>query len=296
MTALTWIGMPGNEAMVSTLAAHAGGEVVRLETRRFPDGETYLRLHGDVGGKPLAIVCTLDRPDGKFLPLTFAAALARDLGAKRVGLVAPYLAYMRQDRRFQEGEAVTSGTFAQLISAGFDWLVTVDPHLHRHASLDEIYTIPSKVAHADRALADWIRNNVTRPLIVGPDSESAQWVARIAAEARCPHLVLTKQRHGDRKVRIDVPDLSAWQGRQPVLIDDIISSAATMIEAARLLVGAGMPKPTCIGIHALFADDAFRSLSEVAERVVTANCVAHASNAIDISGAVAEAAAEMAKA
>ena len=296
MTALAWIGMSGNEAMVSALAAHEGGQVARLESRRFPDGETYLRLHGDMRGKSVAIVCTLDRPDGKFLPLAFTAALARDLGAAHVGLVAPYLAYMRQDRRFQEGEAVTSGTFAGLISAGFDWLVTVDPHLHRHASLDEIYTVPSKVVHAAPTLADWILSNVARPLIVGPDSESAQWVGAIAAKVGCPHLVLDKQRHGDRDVRIDPPDVSAWQGRRPVLIDDIISSAATMIEAARLLAAAGMPKPICIGIHALFSDDAFRSLSEIAERVVTTNCIAHVSNAIDISGAVAEAAAEMANA
>jgi ribose-phosphate pyrophosphokinase len=296
MTKRIWIAMPGNEQMASVLAALTGGEVAELETRCFPDEETYLRLRTDVTGRPVAIVCTLDRPDGKFLPLAFTAAMARDLGATRVGLVAPYLAYMRQDRRFKDGEAITSAYFARLISTSFDWLATIDPHLHRHASLDEIYAIPSRIAHADGPLATWIRNNVERPLIVGPDSESNQWVDRIAAEARCPHVVLDKLRLGDRDVRISLPDMSAWQDRKPVLVDDIISSAATMIEAARLLVAAGMPmpKPICIGIHGLFAGDSFSALSGVAERVVTTNSVPHASNEIDLSHQIAAIVADIA--
>lgn len=293
MTKWIWIAMPGNEQMTSALAALTGGEVAELETRRFPDEETYLRLRTDVTGRPVAVVCTLDRPDGKFLPLALAAAMARDLGATRVGLVAPYLAYMRQDRRFEEGEAVTSSYFARLISTTFDWLVTVDPHLHRHASLDEIYSIPSKIAHADSPLSTWIRDNVVQPLIVGPDSESKQWVSRIAAAAQCPHIVLDKRRLGDNDVKITLPDLSAWQNRQPVLVDDIISSGATMIEAARLLIAAGMPAPVCIGVHALFAKDSYESLRKIAMRTITTNSVPHESSEIDLSEIVAEAATSM---
>jgi ribose-phosphate pyrophosphokinase len=127
MTKCIWIAMLGNEQMTSGLAALTGGEVAERETRRFSDEETYMRPRTDVTGRPVAVVCTLDRADGKFLPLAFTAAMARDLGATRVGLVAPYLAYMRQDRRFEEGEAVTSSYFARLISTSVHWLVTVDP-------------------------------------------------------------------------------------------------------------------------------------------------------------------------
>ena len=293
MTKWIWIAMPGNEQTTSALAALTGGEVAELETRRFPDEETYLRLRADVTGRPVVVVCTLDRPDGKFLPLAFMAAMARDLGATRVGLVAPYLAYLRQDRRFEEGEAVTSSYFARLISTSFDWLVTVDPHLHRYALLDEIYSIPSKVAHADGPLSTWIRNNIVQPLIVGPDSESDQWVSQIAAAAECPHVVLDKRRLGDRDVKINLPHLSAWQNRQPVLVDDIISSATTMIEAARMLAAAGMPRPICIGIHALFAKDSHESLRQVAVRMATTNTVPHESNAIDVTEVIAQAAITM---
>ncbi|HWA47330.1 MAG TPA: ribose-phosphate pyrophosphokinase [Dongiaceae bacterium] len=289
MTPPILISMPGNEQMTKRLSALTGAEVAALETRPFPDGETYVRLITGVSGRDVAIVCTLDHPNDKFVPLAFTAAVAREFGASRVGLIAPYLAYMRQDHRFKEGEAVTCTHFAHLISNSFDWLVTVEPHLHRHASLDEVYAIPSKVVHADAALAHWIRDNVRDPLIVGPDLESAQWAGRIAAVAQCPYVVLTKRRLGDREVQIDIPDMSAWRERQPLLIDDIISSAATMIEAARLLAAAGMRRPICVGIHGIFAADSYGLLKVAAARVATANTVAHESNEIDLSALIADA-------
>lgn len=293
MTPLVWIAMPGNERMAARLSALPQGELIIPETRQFPDGESYLRLRTDVSSKQVAILCTLDRPDGKFLPMVYAAATARELGAVRVGLVAPYLAYMRQDHRFKDGEAITSTYFARMVSTSFDWLVTVDPHLHRHASLDEIYAIPSRVVLAETRLADWIGSHVAQPLIVGPDAESEQWAGRIAAQVRCPHVVLTKRRLGDRQVALDLPDLSAFRSCKPVLVDDIISSAATMIEAARRLTAAGMPRPVCVGVHGLFAGDSFAALSAVVKSIVTTNTIDHPSNKIDLSEQIVAAVVEL---
>src|SRR3546814_4004529 len=83
---------------------------------------------------------------------------------------------MRQDRRFQLGEAVSSKSVARLVSATFDRLVTVDPHLHRYPALSTLYTIPDITLHAAPALADWIAAHVEAPLLIGPDEESEQWV------------------------------------------------------------------------------------------------------------------------
>ena len=106
------IAMPGDETIAAALAERVGARTAALEYRRFPDGESYLRMEDSLEGR-LAV------------------------------LVAPYLPYMRQDTRFHPGEALTSANFARWISERFDWRVTVDPHLHRHDSLDEIYSIPS---------------------------------------------------------------------------------------------------------------------------------------------------------
>ncbi len=194
--------LPGNETFAQRLANAGGWELGVLEVRRFPDGESYVRLLSDVVGKSVYLVCTLARPDEGFLRLVFAADAARSLGARTVSLIAPYLSYMRQDRRFRAGEAVTSRSFARLISSSFDRLVTVDPHLHRYPALSSLYAIPTNTLHAAPLLADWIAEEVRSPLVIGPDEESEQWVSAIAERARAPWTVLRKVRHGDRSVDV----------------------------------------------------------------------------------------------
>ena len=288
MTTPLVIAMPGNEAMTLALAKALGAEVGQLEWRSFPDGETYLRYLTDLSERTLIVVCTLDRPNGKFLPLFFAAATARELGAAKIGLVAPYLAYMRQDRRFKPGEAVTSRQIAQLLSDAFDWLVTIDPHLHRYRSLGEIYRIPTRVVHAAPLISDWIRAHVVNPLIIGPDSESVQWVSAVAKAVGAPYTVLEKIRHGDRDVEITVRNLDHLNGRTPVLVDDIISSGRTMIEAVRLISARETTSPICIAVHGVFADNSDQALAHAGARVVTTNSIPHASNVIDVSRTLAD--------
>jgi ribose-phosphate pyrophosphokinase len=239
------------------------------------------------------LTATLDQADQKILPLLFTAATVRDLGASSVGLVAPYLAYMRQDRRFRPGEGVSARHFAQLLSGAFDWLVTVDPHLHRIGRLEDLYTIPAHAASTAPLLAEWIAMHVDRPIIIGPDAESAQWVESVARRTSAPHAVLKKRRSGDETVALRLPDLSACVGHQPVLVDDIIASGATMLEATRLLRLAGWPAPICLGVHPVFAGDAYASLKKAgAAKIVTCNTITHPSNAIDISKLVAAAVAQ----
>jgi ribose-phosphate pyrophosphokinase len=293
MTGLIVVPMPGNEAIADAIAKRLAAQTGALEMRIFPDGETYLRFEKEPAGMDVILVCTMDRPDPKFLPLVFAADTARDLGAASVVLVAPYLCYMRQDKRFHPGEAVTSVSFARLASAAFDALITVDPHLHRHRSLAEIYSIPTAVVHSAAPIADWIARNEDRPLLIGPDIESEQWVSDVAGRIGAPYRVLRKQRLGDRDVTITVPDLREFKDHTPVLIDDIVSSGRTMIEAARELRAQGLRAPTCVAVHALLSADAYRVLKDVAGKVVSTNAVRHESNAIEIVGGLATAVADL---
>jgi ribose-phosphate pyrophosphokinase len=280
--------LPGNEALAARLARALGVELGVLATRRFPDGESYLRLDTPVSGRTVALACTLDRPDEKLALLLLAALTARDLGASRVGLVAPYLAYMRQDHRFQPGEAVSSTCFGRILSPVLDWLVTVDPHLHRHRALAECYAIPCHVAQSAPLVAAWIAGHVRDPVVVGPDAESGQWVAAVAAAAGAPHVVLRKVRRGDRDVGVSAPDLSAHAGRTPVVVDDIVSTASTLIETVRELRAAGLPAPTCIAIHGVFAGTAERDLVAAgAARVVSSSTIPHPTSAIDVTDLVA---------
>lgn len=286
--------LPGNEDLARQLAQASGWACGQWLVRRFPDGESHLRFLEEIAGRDLVFVCSLDAPDQKVMQLYLAARIARELECGKIGLVLPYLAYMRQDARFNPGEGITSAHFAGLISSICDWMLTVDPHLHRHHALSDIYSVPAKVVPAAPEIAKWIQAHVQSPVLLGPDEESAQWVQAVAELAQCPHTVLRKQRHGDRQVEVSVPDTARWQGMTPVLIDDIASTGKTMLAAAAHLQQAGMAAPVCIAVHALFAEDAYQQLSAAkVARVVSCDTVLHESNQIHMAPALAAAMLDM---
>ena len=288
------LALPGAENLATTLAKFLGCASAVLFSHTFPDGETLVRIDAPLEGRCVVFAGDLHPPDAKTLPLLFAADAAHELGASQVGLVAPYLPYMRQDKRFHEGEAITSRSYARLLSASLDFLVTVDPHLHRWHSLYEIYTLRARVVSAAPAIASWLQREVASPLLIGPDAESAQWVEQVAHLCNAPWTVMSKTRRGDRDVSVRLRDAGPWPGRTPVLLDDIISTGRTLLAAAAALREAGLPPPLCIGVHALFdADTQARLLAGGMRRVVSCDTVPHPSNAIQLGRLLADALREM---
>lgn len=264
-------------------------EIGKILLRQFPDEEIYVKIESDVKGRKILFVASLDRSNDKILPLLFAAKTARDLGAKEVGLIAPYLAYMRQDKQFHPGEGVTARYFANILSNYFDWLVTVDPHLHRIQSLQEVFSIPATVIHATDEIVHWIKTHINCPLLIGPDRESKQWVEQIANDTQAPFLILEKKRRGDQDVEISLPEIHSYPNCTPILIDDIISTAKTMIETIKHLKNLKMKLPVCIAIHGIFAGNAYEELLKTgAVEIITCNTIPHSSNRIDLSGTIIE--------
>lgn len=282
------IAMPGNEKLADELATHLSMERLAATVRRFPDGETYVRLDQASGPWSACIVCTLDRPDEKLVALMLLACAARDAGASKVALVAPYLAYMRQDRQFHPGETISALHVARWISTHVDWLLTVDPHLHRISALSRVYGIPTRVVHAAPSMVAWISTNVRQPLLIGPDQESAQWVSEVARLAQAPFIVLSKVRSGDREVEVSVPEIERWREHTPVLVDDIVSTARTMIETIGHLRRAGLVAPVCVVVHPIFAQSAYADLQAAgAAQIVSCDSIVHASNRISLLPAIA---------
>jgi ribose-phosphate pyrophosphokinase len=270
--------------MLNALCQCLNAEKGVMINRSFPDGESYLRIESEVLNQVVILLDSLDRPNVKTLPIIYAARTLRELGAKKIIFCAPYLAYMRQDKLFNQGEALTSKYYAELLSRVFDGLVTLDPHLHRYDSLNDIYRCETTLLHATDPIANWLELNIQNPLLIGPDSESKQWVEIIATKINAPFFVFEKDRKGDQEVRITAPDLSQFKERSPVLIDDIISSAGTMIAGVHLLKKALPLAPVCIGVHALFAKEAYASLQAANPKdIITCNSVFHETNKIDVS-------------
>jgi len=273
-----------DHALAARLAGRRNAAYGRLERRRFPDGESYVRLAGPIEGHSVVLCGSLADPDAHFLALAFAARTARDLGARSVVLAAPYFAYMRQDVRFNAGEPISARYFCELLATLVDGVVTVDPHLHRIHALADVLPVPSRTVQAAPALAEWIRRNVQRPVVVGPDAESRQWVEAVAAAGGFDFVVLEKERRGDRDVSV-----SALTGRlgdevTPVVVDDIAASGRTLAAGVESCLVAGTRPPVCAVVHAL-CDEA--DLAEVraagAARVVATNTTPHALAEIDVT-------------
>lgn len=274
----------------------ANNEVFELgviEIRRFPDEESYVRLHTPVAGRPTVLLCSLDRPDPQFLPLLFAADASRRQGASQVGLVAPYLAYMRQDQEFLPGESVSAANFAAILSRHFDWLVTLEPHLHRIDDLSEIFTIPTMAVQATAPVGDWISSNIECPFLIGPDAESAGWIENIARRVGTDFAIFEKVRLGDRDVRIagSLDHLSAES--TPVVVDDIVSSGATMAAIVERIGRSTSSPTTYIAVHALATNtDIAAGDGGSRPQLISCNSVAHATNHIDVSRPLIEAVRE----
>ena len=270
--------------------AQAGAlNLMPIERHRFPDGELKLRLPESLPQR-LVLLRSLAQPNEKLLELLLVAQTARRLGAEHLTLLAPYLAYMRQDIAFQPGEAISQRIVGQFLATLFDAVITVDPHLHRVATLHEALPAGNTlVLSGAPLLSDLIATDHSAALLVGPDEESAQWVAQAAERHGLEHAVCRKLRHGDRSVRIELPHC-ALAGRHAVLLDDVASTGHTLAEAAALLLAAGALSVDVAVTHALFDSGALSLLrSAGVSQIWSTDCIEHSSNAVSMAPVLASA-------
>lgn len=279
-----------NEQKSAQRIAQAGQmSYAKIECHRFPDGEIKLRLPNALPAQ-VVILRSLNDPNEKLIELLLTAQTARDQGAKHLTLVAPYLAYMRQDIAFHPGEAISQRIVGRFLATLFDALITVDPHLHRVVTLQEAVPIANAVLLSGAPLlSDLIAARRTEPLLLGPDSESAQWIATAASRHGFDFAVCQKIRHGDQSVEVELPDLTV-AGRQVVVLDDVVSTGHTIAQTTRLLLTAGAASVDVAVTHALFAGDALQLiLNAGVSEVWSTDCISHPSNAVSMATAISDA-------
>ncbi|MCU0927736.1 MAG: ribose-phosphate diphosphokinase [Burkholderiaceae bacterium] len=279
-----------DEAALAAKLGAALGVAPRLVARhRFPDGETRLTLP-PVLPERVVLLRGLQQPNDKLTELLLAAAGARELGARHLTLVAPYLAYMRQDMAFHPGEVVSQRHLGALLASAFDAVVTVDPHLHRVATMDEVVPGRRGVAlSAAPLLGAWVASRRERPVLIGPDEEAAQWVQAAARAHGFDAGVGRKHRRGDRDVVLELPPLDI-AGRDVVLLDDVASTGHTLAVAARQVLARGAAAVDVAVTHALFVGDAVAALHAAGVRDVwSTDTVPHATNVVSVAPLIAQA-------
>ncbi len=259
-----------------------------IDVHRFPDGESRVTI--PESPPHTVILClSLHQPNDKLVELMLACETLRKKGTQRIILIAPYLCYMRQDKEFEPGQAVSQKIIGRFLAQLVDDIITVDPHLHRVSSLSE--AVPLASAHTLSAaglMGEYLSTIIPDALLVGPDGESEQWVQQVAQGHQFDYVVATKVRYGDRDVRITFPDFS-YQGRQVVLVDDVISSGTTLALAARQLKVLGCGQISAICTHALLAPGAQELLTESGiENLWSTDSIPHQSNVIELAGLLAK--------
>lgn len=264
-----------------------------VERHCFPDAELRLTLpfaEARAFPETLVLYRSLDRPNDKLVELLLLARHARRQGVTRLVLVAPYLAYMRQDIAFHPGEIVSQSIVGGFLAELFDAVITVDPHLHRIERLEQAIPIAHAIALSGAPrLAELIAERRPEALLLGPDEEALQWVAQAAALTGLDHATCRKVRRGDRDVEIHLPDTPV-AGRSVVLMDDVASSGHTVARAAEALLAAGALSVDLALTHALFAGDALAVIHAAGVgEVWSTDCIAHDSNAIAMAPVLARA-------
>jgi ribose-phosphate pyrophosphokinase len=261
-----------------------------VECHRFPDGESRVRL--DPLPSRALVYRSLDQPNDKLIELLLLGSVLRSDAGPRPMLIAPYLPYMRQDAAFRSGEAISQLVIGQLLAAAYGTIVTADPHLHRTHSLGAVFPNAEAIAvTAAPLLAALIdRDPGEAPLLVGPDGESETLVASVARRAGAQFLTLDKVRQSDTAVVVGSSELAVAHGRRIVLIDDIVSTGATLCQAARRLRETGCGEIEALVVHALF-DETVASAMRAAGigRVRSTDSVPHATNAMHLAPILADA-------
>ncbi len=282
------IGMRNSVKLAKSIAKHARAQFSELNSKHFPDGESNLRFMRTVKGQQVVLVNSFHpNPNDALIELIFAARTARDLGAKKVSIVAPYLGYMRQDKAFHPNECVSSKYMGELLNCA-DELITIDPHLHRYKTLSQVFKTKTKRLSANALIADHIKKYHPKAIIVGPDSESYQWAEHIAEKLHHHAVVLRKKRYNSTTVRIKVKDDVEWKNKDVVIVDDIISTGHTMIEPIKQLKQKKVRNIYCIAVHGVFVLDAVKRLEKLGARVICTNTIERKESKIDVARLVAE--------
>ncbi len=260
----------------------------RFSIHQFPDEETLASIGQRRPRADAILVRRLDHPNPKIADTLFVADALRRAAIREITLAVPYFPYLRQDKVFHDGEALSAKVFGNLIGHSFDRVITIDPHLHRIRTLNDV--IPCRTQHLSAAdpIARWVRINCPNAVVVGPDVESTELVRHVAKAAGTGWIAGRKRRLADKKVVVEFDRLPTTGSA--VIVDDIGSSGVTVAAAARTLRSHGLGPIDSVVVHALFAKDAIARIRRSGvRRIVSCDTVDHPTNAIKTAAVMAQA-------
>jgi len=262
-----------------------------IVVKKFPDGETYIRMDYDVNGEEIFLLHPMfPNQNERLTEFLLMVDTLKDLNADKIVGVVPYLPYARQDKRFQPGEALSIKTLAKLFkSVGLDELITVDTHFHRKPEEFDYHGISCTNLSAGPSLLQYVKENITQDFIViGPDLGSSKMIEFVTGKkvvfekkkicSVCNQIMMKcKCKEEDKKIKYEVIELKSdyqnFTQKNVVVLDDIISSGSTMINAVNKLRKENVKLIVVAATHGLFLGNSLKILRKKADFVVVTDSI-----------------------
>lgn len=249
------------------IAQDKGLQLGEAKIERFPDGEVYLRLETPVKGEECVLVQSTLGNDN-LVELMLFLDMLRDQGASKIHAVVPYFGYARQDKTFNSGEALSAKTTLKTILSLSDSVTSINCHFLDREGVFKFHDLEIKNLDAFPLLAKYFKEQLKRPMLIAPDKGSLEYAKNAAEIIGCEFDFLQKKRLSGEKVEIQTKELDV-KGKDTLILDDMISTGGTIIEAAKLLRSQGAASVNAGCVHGVFSQGTQKVASAVDRLVCT---------------------------
>jgi len=250
--------------------------LTKVSVTRFSEGEVRVQLQDNVRGKDVFIVQpTCPPPNETLMELLIMIDAARRASAKRITAVVPYYGYARQDRKDQPRVPITAKLIANLIvAAGADRVLTMDLHA---SQIQGFFDIPVDHLYAKNVLCDYFLEQGFSPkkmVVVSPDVGSLKMTRAYAKKIDTSFAVIDKERHSPTKTEV-VQVLGNVKGKIALLVDDIVATGGSLVEAAEALEKQGATEVYAAVSHGVLSGNALERIRncKIMKEVVITNSI-----------------------
>lgn len=274
----------GSENLANGVASKAIMESGRIEIKKFPDGEFYIRILSDVRGKDCTIIKSTDSNDS-LIELFLILDAIKDMGAGRISAIVPYLGYARQDKRFKEGESLSAKTILGLIKKFSDSIMTVNCHFLHSSGESEFQGIKIRNLDAFPLLTNYFMGKLKDPFILAPDKGSIGLAKKTSEIIGCEFDFINKIRISGEDVMMETKEMDL-KNRDVIILDDIISTGGTIIQAANF-ARANKARTVNVGcVHGIFSRGVDK-LNSVADEIVCTDTIRRDISRVSVADLIA---------